>query len=130
MGFFGYGPMDGDDAMDLRDEVFAKLGVKFDDDANMITTNDEVKELLESRQNLIYDWLKAYDWNQRSNPGFIQTIYSLALADIMCDYGARINKRGKKAFIQFIDTDAWSEQEPERALEMSKLKIRVLENLL
>lgn len=129
MGWFGYAPMDGDDGMDCRDEVFGFIGVEYDDDYNRLTTDDEIKELLEARQNLIYDHFRDFDWGTY-NPGFKQAVWIQALAYLMCVYGARINKRGLPVFIKFIETDEWAKDNEERALEMEKLKKNVLCNQL
>ena len=130
MGWFGFVPMDGDDGMDLRAELWNFIGVKEDQETyEILSTEDEIKELLESKQNLVYDWLRDYDWGTH-NPGFKQAVYAQATAYLMCQYGARINERGKKAFIMFIDGDEWAKENKERALEMKKLKLNVLNNLL
>lgn len=130
MGWFGCGPMDGDDGMDLRAELWHFIGVKEDEDTyEILSTEDEIKELLESKQNLIYDWLRDYDWGTYKT-GFKQTVYCQAVAYLMCQYGARINERGKKNFLIFIDDDEWAKENKERALEMKKLKLNVLNNLL
>lgn len=130
MGWFGYGPMDGDDGMDLRDELWHFIGVKQDDETyEVLSSDDEIKELLESKQNLVYDWLRDYDWGTY-NPGFKQAVYCQAVAYLMCRYGARINPRGKKAFLVFVDEDQWAKQDDERKAEMSKLRVNILNNLL
>lgn len=128
MGWFGFGAMDGDDAMDLQDLVFGILNVAYDNNGNTIQSVNEIKNLLETQQDLIYDTLKDYDFNKHFNPGFIQRVYIQALAHIMCDYDAKINTRGKDTFIKFIDDDTWSLENEERKQEMIALKNRVLEN--
>lgn len=131
MGWFGVGPMDGDDGMDLRAEVFALIGVKEDEETyEILSTDEEIKELLESKQNLVYDWLRDYKWEERYNPGFIQEVYIQATAYLMCVYGARINERGQKAFLMFIENDHWAKEDKERKKEMKKLKKNVLNNKL
>jgi hypothetical protein len=131
MGWFGCGPMDGDEAMDCRDEVFGFLDLGDRHEMEIIHPDYDkfVRETLESKQNLVYDLFREYDWGTH-NPGFKQTVWAQALAQLMCSYGARINKRGLKAFLMFIETDKWAEENDERKDEMEKLKQNVLDNLL
>jgi len=130
MGWFGYGPMDGDDGMDLRDELWSFIGVREDDETyEVLSTEYEIKELLESKQNLVYDWLRDYNWGA-FNPGFKQAIYCQAVAYLMCEYDARINPRGKKEFLVLINEDQWAKENDKRKVEMDKLKDSILNNLL
>jgi hypothetical protein len=130
MGWFGCGPMDGDDGMDLRAELWHFIGVKQDDETyEVLSSDDEIKELLESKQNLVYDWLRDYDWGTY-NPGFKQEVYIQAVAYLMCRYGARINDRGYPVFLDFIKKDQWAKQNKERKIEMKKLKKNVKKNRL
>ncbi len=128
MGWFGYGPLDGDDGMDLRDLIFELINISYDPVGNTIQSDDAIRILLETNQEMIYDVLTDYDFSKHLNPGFIQIVYIQALACIMCDYGAKINERGKKTFIKFIDADTWALENAERNQEMIQLKNRVLEN--
>jgi hypothetical protein len=121
MGWFGCGPMDGDDGMDLRDEVFGMLGLDGDYDYYSEEHEDHIRETLESRQNEIYDWLRDYDWNSRYNPGFIQEVYIQGFAHLMCEYNARINERGLPVMIDFVKNDHWSKEDEERKTEMTLL---------
>jgi len=124
MGWFGYGPMDGDDAMDLQDTVFDMIGVNEKD------SNEKIKILLETKQDTIYDWLRDYDWNKNHsyNPGFIQSVYIQALGYIMCEYNVKINERGIPVFIDFIKNDVWATKKNERKKEMNKLLKKIINN--
>lgn len=128
MGWFGFGPLDGDDGMDLRDLVFDLINISFDPVGNTIQSNDEIRILLETNQEMIYDTMRDYDFDRHLNPGFMQRVYIQALAYIMCEYGVKINDRGKDTFIKFIDDDTWALENEERKQEMITLKNRVLEN--
>jgi len=120
MGWFGTGALDGDDGMDLQDELFNFVGVNFDDDYNIIQSDDEVRVLLESKQNEIYDWLKNYDWGNY-NPGFKQAVYIQAVAQIFINYGVKINERGRQVFLRFIKNDLWAQEDSNRKESMDKL---------
>ena len=134
MGWFGYGAMDGDDGMDLRDTLFYMLGIEYVDgqpihDENPYNyTDTEITNILEKNQDKIYDWLRDYDWNKRLNPGFIQTVYIQATAQVLLDYGVKISERGKKSIVPFIESDNWALENEERAEEMQKLLKAVKEN--
>jgi len=80
MGWFGTGALDGDDGMDLRDELFDLIGILYNDDYEILQTEDMISELLDKNQDKIYDWLGSYDWSKRHNPGFIQEVYIQATA--------------------------------------------------
>jgi len=124
MGWFGYGPIDGDDGMDLQDIVFGMIGVTEENSDN------EIRVLLEENQDEIYYWIRDYDWdkNHSHNPGFIQTAYIQALAYIMCSYKAKINEIGMTVFVDFTENDVWAKKEPERKKEMDKLLNMLKEN--
>ncbi len=128
MGWFGFGPMDGDDGMDLRDEVFHMIGVEYDEKYNCLTSNEEISELLDKNQDMLYDWIRDYDWDNRYNPGFIQEVYIQALMQVMLDYEVKISDRGKKGAIPFIKNDHWAKENKERKEEMDKLYKLVEDN--
>jgi hypothetical protein len=128
MGWFEYGPLDGDDGMDLQDFIFDILNIRYDDFGKLIQDDNTIRVLLENNQDLLYESLKNYNYNEHLNPGFIQSVYIQALAHIMCEYNAKINDRGKNTFIKFIDSDKWSLENNERKIAMNNLKNRVLSN--
>jgi len=121
MGWFGTGALDGDDGMDLRDELFNFIGIKYDTNLNTLQTNEQIKSLLYDKQDEIYDWLRDYDWSERYNPGFIQQVYIQAVAQIFIDYGVKINTRGKPVFLEFIKNDQWAKSDKSRKESMDKL---------
>lgn len=125
MGWFGYGPLDGDDGMDLRDEIFHMLKITDPKTYEWTKTPEEIGQLLEANQETLYDWLRDYDWDKRYNPGFIQEVYIQALAYLMVEYGAKINERGKPVFLKFIKNDHWAKSEKDRKKEMKKLYKKV-----
>jgi len=127
MGWFGTGAMDGDDGMDLRSELFAISGVKYNEDWDILSTEAEITTLLNESQDKIYDWLRDYDWSERYNPGFIQEVYIQATAQVLLDYNVKVSERGKPVMLEFIRNDHWSEDDKERRKSMIKL-YRELEN--
>ncbi len=127
MGWFGTGAMDGDDGMDLRSELFAISGVKYNEDYDILSTEAEITTLLNESQDKIYDWLRDYDWSKRYNPGFIQEVYIQATAQVLLDYNVKVSERGKPVMLEFIRNDHWSEDDKERRKSMIEL-YRELEN--
>ena len=121
MGWFGCGALDGDDGMDLRSEVFGRIGVKYDEQYNCLTSNTEITKLLDDKQDELYDWIKDYDWNQHSNPEWQQDIYIQALLQVFLDYDVKISARGKKGGIPFIVNDQWAKKDKERKEAMDEL---------
>ena len=121
MGWHGTGAMDGDDGMDLRSTVFYKIGVK-DQDSPFVAQ----RKLMEN-QDLLYDWIKDYDWekNHSHNPGFTQEVYIQALLQLFLDYGVLISKRGIKGGIPFIENDHWAQDDKKRKNSMDLLKYEV-----
>lgn len=127
MGWFGVNPLDGDDGMDLRGFVFDIIGVKYDD-YNMLHTCSEVGLMLDENQDILYDWIRDYNWDKHSNPGFIQEVYIQALMQIFLDYDVQISERGKKDAILFIENDEWAKEDKERAKAMQRLLKQVKES--
>ena len=125
MGWFGCGPMDGDDPMDFRAEVFDRIGVVYSEDYDILTTKEEIRVLLFRKQNEIYEWLRDYNWDKHHNPGFTQSVYIQALAYIMYQYNVPILNRGRREFLRFIKNDHWAKTDNERKKEMQKLFNRV-----
>jgi hypothetical protein len=121
MGWFGCGALDGDDGMDLRSEVFSRIGVKYSENYDLISTTQEITDLLNENQDKLYDWIKDYDWKQHRNPGWQQEIYIQALLQVLLDYDVSISERGKKGGIPFIVNDQWSKSDKERKEAMDKL---------
>lgn len=122
MGWFGYGVMDGDDPMDFRDELLGRFDVDYDKYWEDEEYFKSVGKLFEERQDEIYDWLKNYDWESRSNPGHIQCVYVQACAYVLMSHNVIINKRGYKGMKKFIKIDFWSNDDKERRKEMKKFK--------
>lgn len=125
MGCFGYGPLDGDDGMNLRDELFYFLGIDDNPDVNRFHTTESIQIILKEKQDEIYDWLRDYDWTQYVNAGNMQQYYMQATAQLFLNYNVKISERGKKGLIPFIENDYWAEENIERAKEMSKLLKKV-----
>ena len=122
MGFFGTGPLENDDALDFKDELFGLLKVKYDKQYNIISSKDWISKALTKKQNKIYDWLKEYKWEKFGDKaGIKQQLYAQALAQIMIDYNININKRGLKNFKMFIKNDFWAKEEKSREKSMNKL---------
>lgn len=121
MGWFGCGPRDGDDSMDLDSEVFHIIGVEYDEEYNRITSEDEITKLLDDNQDKLYDWIRDYDWNTHHNPGFTQEVYIQALLALFLVYDVKISARGKKGGIPFIVNDHWATKDKDRKEEMNKL---------
>ena len=128
MGWFGCGALDGDDGMDLQSIVFGRIGVKYDDEYNCLSTNEEITILLDTNQDKLYDWIKDYDWNKHHNPGWQQDIYIQALLQLFLDYGVKISDRGKEGGIPFIENDQWAKKDKERKEEMNILLNAVKES--
>jgi len=121
MGWFGTGALDGDDGMDLRDELFDLIGVLYDENYEILQTEDMISELLDKNQDKIYDWLGSYDWSKKYDPRFIQEVYIQATAQIMLDYGVKISERGKSVMIDFAKNDHWAKSDKARKNSMDKL---------
>lgn len=128
MGWFGYGAMDGDDGMDLQNDIFHLIGVRYTEDYDLIDSKGEIRKKLDINQDDIYDWLKEYNWEKHRNPGFIQEVYIQATMQLMLDYNVKISERGKKVAIPFIEGDCWSLENEERKEEMQKLLKAVKDN--
>ena len=114
--------------MDLRDKLFYLIGVKYDEDHNIISSDIDISILLDYNQDKILDWLRDYNWNELYNPGLMQCFYIQATAQVFLDYNVKISERAKKGFYQFIELDYWAEENEERATEMQKLKKAIEEN--
>ena len=121
MGWFGCGALDGDDGMDLRSEVFGRIGVKYAENYDILSTPQEITELLDENQDNLYDWIADYDWDQHRNPGWQQDIYIQALLQVLLDYDVKISARGKKGGIPFIVNDQWAKSDKERKEAMDEL---------
>ncbi len=124
MGWFGFGPFDGDDAMDCEFDVanIASIDDTYFWDLNHYDFNRN--KLMDARPKII-EWLRDYDWSSRSNPGFIQEAYIQCVAALFVEFDVPVTEKEKETFISFIDNDQWSKKELERAVEMQTLKEKV-----
>ena len=131
MGWFGTGARDGDDGMDLRDEIFYTYGIEQEDSEfspnGYNYSNEQISEILDQNQDKIYDWLRDYDWSKRYNPRFIQEVYIQATAQLFLDYRVKISKRGKLVMLDFIKNDHCALRDKERAESMDFLYKEVQE---
>lgn len=128
MGWFGTGALDGDDGMDLKDELFGFIDIKYNEDYVIIESVESIKNKLSVNQDKIYDWLRDYNWDTHSNPGFIQEVYIQALAQIFLDYGVKISERGKSVMLDFIKNDHWAKSDKKRKKSMDILYEQVRNN--
>lgn len=126
MGWSGKGPLNGDDGMDLRDEVFAICGIdgsrRIEEDYSSTITS-----LLVQNQYVLYDWIRDYPWENTYNPGLVQQFWIQALMQLFLNYDVPISERGKRGALPFIAADYWAIENEERAEAMERLK-RDVEN--
>ena len=128
MGWFELGPLCGDDGMNSRDEIFDIIGVQYDENYDILSSCEEITQMLDENQDKLYDWIQDYDWSKRCSPSFIQEVYVQALMQVLIDYNVKISERGKKDAIPFIENDSWAKESIERANAMNLLLRHVRES--
>jgi len=112
MGWFGTGPLDGDPGMDAQDELFGFIGVQYDDECNILTSYEEIANVLDKRQDDIYDYFGEFI----CSPYFYHVV-----AAIYHEYNVPLNIRGLRIILPEIKNDEWSNRNTERAKSMKKL---------
>jgi hypothetical protein len=126
MGWFGTDPLDGDDGMDCRAEVFHFCDIDYDllEDSSEKTFKF-VKNKLSINQDKLYDWIRDYNWGNY-NPGFKQMVYIQALLYIFLEYDIEINYRGFTGGLVFVVEDEWAKVDEERKESMDNLYARLV----
>ena len=126
MGWFGTDPLDGDDGMDCRAEVFHFCDIDYDLLGEPSKeTFKFIQNKLSENQDKLYDWIRDYEW-KGSNPGFKQAVYIQALLYIFLKYEIDINHRGYKGGLIFVVDDGWAREDEERKESMNRLYSRLV----